>query len=193
MVQPDNSTRRGIACLRTRRGGVNDPAGLIAWRPVGIRRAGGWLCPVGAPMTKKHPSRGERLSHTIQRTRGDYPSKETLLPSVANGSQAGPVLSPGYVRRSEDRLCEPQCRRLAATEALPVAFVPMDLSGGSRSTTLPAPERHLCCLSPSCGPFCPPGYVRRSEDRFCEPQFRRLYLRRQRERQPRLGSGKTHG
>ena len=52
MVRPDNSTRRGIACLRTRRGGVNDPAGLIAWRPVGIRRAGGWLCPVAAPMTK---------------------------------------------------------------------------------------------------------------------------------------------
>ena len=29
-----------------------------------------------------------------------------------------------------------------------MAFVPMDLSGGSRSITLPAPERHLCCLFP---------------------------------------------
>ena len=29
-----------------------------------------------------------------------------------------------------------------------MAFVPMDLPGGSRSTTLPAPERHICCLSP---------------------------------------------
>ena len=37
-VRPDNGTRRGIACLRTRRGGVNGPAGLPAWRPVGIHR-----------------------------------------------------------------------------------------------------------------------------------------------------------
>ena len=29
-----------------------------------------------------------------------------------------------------------------------MAFVPMDLPGGSRSTTLPAPERHICCLFP---------------------------------------------
>ena len=29
-----------------------------------------------------------------------------------------------------------------------MAFVPMDLSGSSRSTTLPAPERHVCWLSP---------------------------------------------
>ena len=47
------------------------------------------------------------MSHTIQRTKGDYPSKETLLPSVANGSQTGSVLPPSYVRQSEDRLCEP--------------------------------------------------------------------------------------
>ena len=26
--------------------------------------AGGWLCPVGAPMAKKHPPRGEGLSHS---------------------------------------------------------------------------------------------------------------------------------
>ena len=39
-------------------------------------------------------------------------------------------------------------------------------------------RKQRCCLRSSTaggrGPFCPPGYVRRSEDRFCEPQCRRL-------------------
>ena len=65
-VRPNPSTRRGIACLRTRRGGVNDPAGLPAWRPFlfDSAGAGGWLCPVGAPMAKQCPPGGEGLSHT---------------------------------------------------------------------------------------------------------------------------------
>ena len=34
-------------------------------------------------------------------------------------------------------------------------------------------------------------YVQRSEHRLCEPRYCRLYLRQQRERQPRLGAGQT--
>ena len=37
-------------------------------------------------------------------------------------------------------------------------------------------QKERCCLRSSTiggrGPFCPPGYVRRSEDRFCEPENR---------------------
>ncbi len=60
------------------------------------------------------------MSHTIQRTKGDYPSKETLLPSVANGSQTGSVLPPSYVRQSEDRLCEPRFQRSTALSGVQV-------------------------------------------------------------------------
>ena len=34
--------------------------------------------------------------------------------SFVNGWQPGPVLSPGYVRWSEDRLCEPHFQRSTA-------------------------------------------------------------------------------
>ena len=92
------------AILRTRRGGVNAPNGLPAWRPVRLRWCQ-WLCPMGAPMAK-NTRPGERAWATVRRTGGDYPWEVTLLPLVVNGCQAGSVVSPGYVRRSEDRLCE---------------------------------------------------------------------------------------
>ena len=81
--------------------------------------------PVGAPMAKKHPPGGEGLSHTPA-DGGDYPSKGTLLPPFVNGWRAGSVLSPGYVRRSEDRLSEPRFR--------PQAWSGMALAPGGRRT-----------------------------------------------------------
>ena len=43
-------------------------------------------------------------------------------------------------------------------------------------------QKERCCLRSSTiggrGPFCPPGYVRRSEDRLSEPQYHRLDHRR---------------
>ena len=65
----------------------------------------------------KNTRPGERAWATVRRTGGDYPWEVTLLPLVVNGCQAGSVVSPGYVRRSEDRLCEapPALRRKAAS------------------------------------------------------------------------------
>ena len=48
------------------------------------------------------------------------------MPSVVNGWQTGPFLSPGYVRRSEDRLSEPRFR--------PQAWSGMALAPGGRRT-----------------------------------------------------------
>ncbi len=38
VARPNANTRRGITCHRTQRDGVNDPAGLPAWRPLRLRR-----------------------------------------------------------------------------------------------------------------------------------------------------------
>ena len=77
--------------------------------PPGLRfdstGASGWMCPVGAPMAKKHPPGGEGLSHSSA-DGGNHPSKATCLSSVVNSWQKGPFSPPGYVQRSEDRLCE---------------------------------------------------------------------------------------
>ena len=70
-------------------------------------------CPAGrGGHSSKNTRPGDRAQATVQRTGGDYPLGVTLWPSVVNGWQAGPVLPPGYVRRSEDRLCEPRSPRL---------------------------------------------------------------------------------
>ena len=83
-MRPNPSTRRGIACLRTRRGGVNDPAGLPTWlssgsTPPGRRGTGGWLCPHRlqwansiAPMCVKKTPRGRSLI-AASRGRGPEP------------------------------------------------------------------------------------------------------------------------
>ena len=61
--------------------------------PPGLRfdstGAGGWVCPVGAPMAKKHPPGGEGLSHSPA-DGGNHPSKATCLSSVVNSWQQGP-------------------------------------------------------------------------------------------------------
>ncbi len=54
----------------------------------------------------------ERAQATVQRTGGSCASKVTLLPLLANGWQTGPFCPLGYVRRSEDRFCEPWSPRL---------------------------------------------------------------------------------
>ena len=51
----------------------------------------------GSPVTK--------VNHFYN---GDYPSKETLLPRSLTVGRLGPFRPPGYVRRSEQPLCEPQ-------------------------------------------------------------------------------------
>ena len=66
--------------------------------------------PHGSADGKKRPPGGQGLSHSPA-DGGDYPWEVTLLPSAVNGWRTGSVLSPGLrVRRSEDRLCEPQSR-----------------------------------------------------------------------------------
>ena len=120
------------AILRTRRGGVNAPNGLPAWRPVRLRWCQ-WLCPMGAPMAK-NTRPGERAWATVRRTGGDYPWEVTLLPLVVNGCQAGSVVSPGYVRRSEDRLCEPQSQRLDHQRKHPVRGPPW--AGGTAECSM---------------------------------------------------------
>ena len=57
---------------------------------------------------QKRPARGRGPKPQSSGGVGNYPSKVALLPSVVNSWQTGSVLSPGYVRRSEDRLSEPQ-------------------------------------------------------------------------------------
>ena len=68
----------------------------------------------------KNTRPGERAWATVRRTGGDYPWEVTLLPLVVNGCQAGSVVSPGYVRRSEDRLCEPHFQRSTALSGVRV-------------------------------------------------------------------------
>ena len=55
---------------------------------------------------QKHPPGGEGLSHSPL-DGGNHPPKSTCLSSVVTGWQTGPLSPPGYVRQSEDRLCEP--------------------------------------------------------------------------------------
>ena len=61
VARPHTSTRRGIACLGARQGGVNAPVSLPAWRPVRLRRCRcRWLAvPRGSADGKEHPP-GER-------------------------------------------------------------------------------------------------------------------------------------
>ena len=66
---------------------------------------------------------GERAQAIVQRTERNCPSKVTLLPSVVNGWQTGPFCPPSYVRRSEDRLCEPRSPRLDHRRNHPVRGV----------------------------------------------------------------------
>ena len=100
-VRPNTSTRLGVACLRTRRGEVNDPAGLPVWRPVRLRRCQWLVVPRGSANGKNHPPGGEGLSHS-QRTGGNFPSEVTLLPLVgqrlADGARSAPLTTS---RRSE--------------------------------------------------------------------------------------------
>ena len=111
VARQNTSAGRRIACLRTRRGGVNDPAGLPAWPPVRLHRCR-WLGgPRGSANGKKHPPGGEGLSHSPA-DGGNHPSKATCLSSVVNSWRKGPFSPTGYVRQSEDRLCEPQSPRL---------------------------------------------------------------------------------
>ena len=111
VARQNTSACRRIACLRTRRGGVNDPAGLPAWPPVRLHRCR-WLgAPRGSANGKKHPPGGEGLSHSPA-DGGNHPSKATCLSSVVNSWQKGPFSPTGYVQQSEDRLCEPQSPRL---------------------------------------------------------------------------------
>ena len=64
VARPHSSTRRGITCLRTRRGGVDDPAGLPAWPPVRLHRCR-WLgVSRGCANGKKTPARGRGPSTT---------------------------------------------------------------------------------------------------------------------------------
>ena len=62
----------------------------------------------------------------------------TFLPSVVNGWQAGPVLSPGYVRRSEDRLCEPHFQRSTA-----LSGVRVDVQDYLGAGIVPTPQPRL--------------------------------------------------
>ena len=71
------------------------------------------------------------MAKTPARGRGSKPqssgggvitlAKATLLPQSTAVPRRGPFCLPGYVRQSEDRLCEPWSRRLAETglERLP--------------------------------------------------------------------------
>ena len=71
----------------------------------------------------------ERAQATVQRTGGNCASKVTLQPLLFNRWQTGSVLSPGYVRQSEDRLCEPQLQRLTALSGVRV-YAQDDLGAG---------------------------------------------------------------
>ena len=97
------------AIPRTRHGVVNYPAGLPAWRLLRFDSAGagGWLCPVGAPMTKRCPPGGEGLSHTPADGGVITLRKERCCLRSSTVGGRGPFSPPGYVRRSEDRFCEP--------------------------------------------------------------------------------------
>ena len=96
--------------------------------------AGGWVCPVGAPMAKEHPPGGEGLSHSPA-DGGNHPSKATCLSSVVNSWQQGPFSPTGYVQRSEDRLYEPRSPRLDHRRKHPIRGPGRvglrDLPGGS--------------------------------------------------------------
>ena len=69
----------------------------------------------------KNTRPGERAEATAWGRAGICPLKVTFLSSVVNSWQTGPFSPRGYVRQSEDRLCESESRRLAETglERLP--------------------------------------------------------------------------
>ena len=109
-AHPDHSMGRGDYLPGTRRGGVNDPAGLPAWRPVRLHPCR-WLgVPVGAPMKR-----------TPARRRGPKPhpavgvitlrKQPVCLRSSKAGRRARSVPG-GYVGLPEDRLYEPRSRHL---------------------------------------------------------------------------------
>ena len=98
--------------IYTRHGGVNDPAGLPAWR-LGSTTAGAssWLCTAGAGMAKT-TCPGERSQATVQRRGVIALRKQRCCLRSSTVGGRGPSCPPGYVRRSEDRLCEPRSPRL---------------------------------------------------------------------------------
>ena len=112
-ARPNTSTRRGIACLRTRRGRVNDPAGLPAWRlPVRLRRRRWLAVPRGSANGKTMPARGRGPKpHSSGRGVITLRKERCCLRSSTAGRR-GQSCPPGYVRRSEDRLSEPRSPRL---------------------------------------------------------------------------------
>ena len=75
--------------------------------------AGGWLCPVGASMANKRPPGGEGLSHSPADGGVITLWKQCFCLRSSTIGGRGPFCRQGYVRRSEDRLSEPQSRRLA--------------------------------------------------------------------------------
>ena len=111
LARPNTSTRRGLTCLRTWRGGVNDPAGF----PPGVRFdsavAVGWVCSVGGPMAKT-PARGRGSKPQSSGEGVITLAKATLLPQSTAVPRRGPFCLTGYVRQSEHRLCEPRSPRL---------------------------------------------------------------------------------
>ena len=98
--------------IYTRHGGVNDPAGLPAWR-LGSTTAGAssWLCTAGAGMAKT-TCPGERSQATVQRRGVIALRKQRCCLRSSTVGRRGPSCPPGYVRRSEHRLCEPRSPRL---------------------------------------------------------------------------------
>ena len=90
-----------------RHGGVNDPACLPAWER-----------PVSKKVASAVPSGPEFLFLRAGLLHEYLPASASTGPtvvreSVGNSWRAASVLNPpGYVRRSEDRFCEPRSRRL---------------------------------------------------------------------------------
>ena len=97
--QPNPSTRRGIACLRTPvQCRVNDPAGLPAWRfRFDFAGAGDWLCPVGAPMAKNTRPGGGPKPHSSGR--GVIPFERNVVAfgrqQLADGVRSHPRVTSG--------------------------------------------------------------------------------------------------
>ena len=135
---PNHSIERGVTCLGTRRGGVNDPAVLPAWRP-GRLHPCRWLGgPVGPPMAKKHPPRGEGPSHSPA-DGGQLPF-ESNVGAFREESAAG---SPVALNRPAS--CEP-CPGAARMSAPPPGC----------SSPPPLPTGEPADIRPPCTSITPP-------------------------------------
>ena len=105
------STRRGIPCLRTRRGGVNDPAGLPRLASGSTPQVSLAHCAPWEGQGQKPPAQ-ERWPKPRSDGRGVIALwKSRSCHQSSTVGRRGLFCPSGYVDRSEHRLCEPHFQR----------------------------------------------------------------------------------